>query len=472
MIADHLIQMIRESLGHIPTPGQETLIGKLTDFILDQHGNRIFVVKGFAGTGKTSLISALVKTLDMMKIKTLLLAPTGRAAKVFSGYAGKTAYTIHRKIYRQKSAGDAFGEFVVNKNLFSNMIIIVDEASMISDSLSEGSVFGSGRLLADLMSFVNEGLQCRLILIGDTAQLPPVGIVMSPALDRNQLALYMPVAGEFMLKDIVRQNKNSGILKNATLVRDHITHADFSAPTLQYKGMSEVAFINGIELTDILERAYQNYGTDDVIVLCRSNKRANQYNAGIRKQVLCREEELATGDLLMVVKNNYFWLKDQPDIEFVANGDIVKIVRISKYVERYGLRFALAWMNMVDYNIDFEAWIMLDALMSDSPSLGQEQNRKLYYDVFEDYSHLGSKSKQYKAVKEDPFFNAIQVKYAYAITCHKAQGGQWKTVIIDQGYLNAEKVDMEYLRWLYTAITRATDELYFVNFPKDFIEKE
>jgi exodeoxyribonuclease-5 len=448
------------------------LIKQLTGFILDPNANRIFVVKGFAGTGKTSLISALVKTLDLMKIKSLLLAPTGRAAKVFSGYAGKTAYTIHRKIYRQKSAGDGFGDFILNKNLFSNLVIIVDEASMISDSLSEGNAFGSGRLLADLMSFVNEGQNCRLILIGDTAQLPPVGIVISPALDRNQLAMYMPVAGEFMLTDIVRQNSDSGILQNATIVRNKITSSDLAAPSLKHKGMSDVAFISGNDLIDIIERCYRKYGTDEVIVLCRSNKKANQYNAGIRKQILFREDELSGGDLLMVVRNNYYWLKDKQELEFIANGDIVKILKIRKYTERYGFRFAYALLNLVDYDVEFEAWIMLDTLMADSPSLVQEDNHRFYNSVFEDYAHLGSKAKQYKAVKEDEFFNALQVKYAYAVTCHKAQGGQWKTVIIDQGFINSERVDLEYLRWLYTAITRASEELYFINFPKEFVSND
>ncbi|HLO59706.1 MAG TPA: AAA family ATPase [Bacteroidales bacterium] len=470
MIADHFIQQIRQNLGHVPTEGQEKLMKQLTEFILDPGSNRIFVVKGFAGTGKTSLISALVKTLDSMKIKSMLMAPTGRAAKVFSGYAGKNAFTIHRKIYRQKAAGDGFGEFVISKNLYSNLVLIVDEASMISDSLNEGTRFGSGRLLADLMQFVRDGANCKLILIGDTAQLPPVGIVVSPALDRNQLALYMPVAGEFLLRDIVRQNLDSGILHNATLVRNQITETNMSMPALEYKKYRDIFFIGGTELTDVMESAYNKYGIDDTIVLCRSNKRANQYNAGIRKQVLFREEELVPGDLLMIVKNNYYWIKDQPEIEFIANGDIVKILKIKKYEERYDYRFAYALMKLVDYDIEFEARIMLNALTADSPSMSQEDNRKLYYSVYEDYQHLNSKSKQYKAVKEDPFFNALQVKYAYAVTCHKAQGGQWKAVIIDQGFMKGENIDMEYLRWLYTAITRATEELYFVNFPKEFIK--
>ena len=470
MIADHLKQLIRQQLGYHPTAGQEILIGQLTDFIFNPKANRIFIVKGFAGTGKTSLISALVKTLEDIKVKTLLLAPTGRAAKVFSSYAGKNAFTIHRKIYRQKSAKDGFGEFVLNKNLYSNLIVIVDEASMISDSMSEGTVFGSGRLLADLMSFVNEGQNCKLVFIGDTAQLPPIGIIISPALDKNELSLYMPVAGEFQLTDIVRQNKDSGILRNATLVRNQITTDNLTLPRLLHHGLSDVAFVNGQEIIDILERVYNQYGIEEVIILCRSNKKSNQYNAGIRKQVLYREEELSSGDLLMVVKNNYFWLREQQDIEFIANGDIIRILKVRKYAERYGFRFAFVLMQLIDYNIEFEAWILMDTLTSDTASLSPEDNRRLYYSVNEDYSHLESRSKQYKAVKEDQFFNALQVKYAYAVTGHKAQGGQWKAVFIDQGYMNNERIDMEYLRWLYTAITRATDELYFVNFPVDFVE--
>jgi exodeoxyribonuclease-5 len=468
MLTDHINLLIRQNLGHNPTPGQEVLIKQLAEFVLDPQANKIFIVKGFAGTGKTTLISALVRTLEEIKVKTLLLAPTGRAAKVFSGYAAKNAFTIHRKIYRQKSAADGFGEFVLNKNLVNNLVVLVDEASMISDTLSDGSVFGSGRLLADLISFVNDGQNSRLILIGDTAQLPPVGIMLSPALDSHELSMYMPVAGESILTDIVRQNKDSGILQNATIVRNQITGGDLSIPSLQQHSLHDIRFIGGTDLVEIMERAYNKYGVEEVIVLCRSNKRANQYNDGIRKQVLYREEELSTGDLLMVVKNNYFWLKDQPQLDFIANGDVISVLKIRKYTERYGFRFAYALMHLVDYNIDFEAWIMLDTLTAGSASLGPDENKKLYFSVLEDYNHLNSRSKQYKAVKEDLFFNALQVKYAYAVTCHKAQGGQWKAVIIDQGYVTAERIDMEYLRWLYTAITRATVELYFVNFPEEF----
>jgi exodeoxyribonuclease-5 len=468
MLTDHIQTLIQQNLGHPPTPGQEELSGRLADYIFNPNANKVFIVKGFAGTGKTTLISALVKTLEEIKVKTLLLAPTGRAAKVFSSYAGKAAYTIHRKIYRQKSSNDGFGEFVLNKNLFNNSIILVDEASMISDTLSEETVFGSGRLLSDLLSFVNDGNNCRLILIGDTAQLPPVGIALSPALDKNELTLYLPVAGEAMLTDIVRQNKDSGILENATIVRNHITQNKLTIPRLRKGSFTDIRFIGGMELVELLEKAYSRYGKEEVIMLCRSNKKANQYNDGIRKQVLYREEELTSGDMLMVVRNNYFWLADQSEVDFIANGDIVRILKILKYEERYGFQFAMALLHLIDYDIDFEAWIMLDTLKVESAALGREDNYRLYQGVLKDYSHLTPRNKQYKAVKEDLFFNALQVKFSYAVTCHKAQGGQWKAVFIDQGYIQAEKVDLEYLRWLYTAITRATEELYFVNFAEDF----
>jgi exodeoxyribonuclease-5 len=464
-----MIPVITQNLGHKPTPGQDALIGQLADFIFDTGEKKAFIVKGYAGTGKTTLISALVKTLESVKLNTLLLAPTGRAAKVFSLYAGKPAYTIHRKIYRQKSSKDGFGPFVLNKNLFQNLIILIDEASMISNHLAEDAVFGSGRLLEDIISFVRDGRNCRLILIGDTAQLPPVGVTLSPALEKQSLAFYLPVYGEATLTDIVRQSGDSGILINATLVRNQINTGDFSIPAFRFSGLPDIHFISGDELIEAIESAYSHFGTEETIVLCRSNKRANQYNNGIRKQVLYREEELATGDLLMVVKNNYFWLAENADIEFIANGDIVQVVRIHKYTERYEFRFAYASLRMVDYDMEFEAWILLDALNAETASLNSADHKKLYYNVLEDFMHIESRTKRNNMVKEDPFFNALQVKYAYAVTCHKAQGGQWKVVFIDQGYINKEKIEVEYLRWLYTALTRASTALYLVNFPAEFM---
>jgi len=468
MLKDHLISMTRQFLGHQPTSGQEQMIAKMADFIFDDYGKSAFILKGFAGTGKTTMISALVKTLGEMQIKTLLLAPTGRAAKVFSSYAGKPAYTIHRKIYRQKSSKDGFGTFALNRNLSGNLVIMVDEASMISNSYSEDSIFGTGRLLEDLITFVKDGSKCKLILIGDTAQLPPVGITLSPALDRAEITGSIEVTGEFTLTDIVRQTLNSGILLNATTIRNQITDQVFSVPVLKHAGMTDIRFTDGNSLPELLDRTFREYGIEENIVLCRSNKKANQYNMGIRKMVLFREEELEPGDLLMVVKNNYHWITGNAEIEFIANGDIVELLKVKKYTDRYGFRFAYAALRMVDYGVDFEAWILLDTLASETASLGSEDNRKLYYSVLEDYSEIESRSKQFKKVKEDPFFNALQVKYAYAVTCHKAQGGQWKAVYIDQGYVPKDRIDLEYLRWLYTAVTRATRELYLVNFPKEY----
>jgi exodeoxyribonuclease-5 len=467
MLKNHLISMIRQNLGHPPTAGQQELIGHLADFIMDEN-TRAFIVKGYAGTGKTTLVSALVRTLENLEVRTLLLAPTGRAAKVFSAYAGKSAYTIHRKIFRQRSSRDGFGTFVLNKNLFSHMVILVDEASMISNALMEDSVFGSGRVLEDLISFVRDGVKCKLVLIGDTAQLPPVGISLSPALDRSELSAYIPVAGEYTMTDIVRQSAHSGILTNATVLRNLITDQNYVIPVFEHSGLQDIRFVRGNELTEILDVSYRKYGVDENIVLCRSNKKANVYNAGIRKQVLFREEELEPGDLLMVVKNNYHWVSGKPEIEFIANGDIVELLKVRKYTERYGFRFAYATLKLVDYQVEFEAWIVLDTLTSESAALSKEDNKKLFYSILEDQSHIKSRTRQYKLVKEDPFFNALQVKYAYAITCHKSQGGQWKAVYIDQGYISKERIDLEYLRWLYTAVTRATEELYLVDFPAEF----
>lgn len=467
MLKDHLISQIRIHLGHPPTPGQEQLIDRLAGFLLDQSGHQAFIVKGYAGTGKTTLISALVKTAEQMNQKSLLLAPTGRAAKVFSAYSGKTAFTIHRKIYRQKSSTDGFGTFSLNKNLYSNLLVLVDEASMISNNLAEDSGFGSGRLLEDLISYIKDGAGCKLILIGDTAQLPPVGTELSPALDKTLLNGLIRVSGEYVLTDIVRQGEKSGILYNATEIRRLITGEKMRMPAFKRQGYPDIRMVSGNELPEILENCYNKYGVEDSIVLCRSNKKANQYNAGIRKQILFREEELEAGDLLMVVRNNYHWVSGNPDLEFIANGDILKLIRVKKYEERYGFRFAYAALRLVDFEIDFEAWILLDTLSSETAAITSDDNRKLYNGVLEDYGHIGSRSGQYKLVKKDPFFNALQVKYAYAVTCHKAQGGQWKSVFVDQGFVNKERSDLEYLRWIYTAVTRATDELYLVNFPEE-----
>ncbi|MBN1159383.1 MAG: AAA family ATPase [Bacteroidales bacterium] len=470
MLQKHFIRLIWQNLPHDPTQGQAVLVDILAGYIFSGNNRNAMIVKGYAGTGKTSVIGALVKTLDKAGMKTVLLAPTGRAAKVFSGYAGKAACTIHRKIYVQKSSKDGFGVFILGKNLHKDTIFLVDEASMISNNKSEDSVFGTGRLLDDLIRYVSTGINCKLILIGDTAQLPPVGIVLSPALQKNEISVYYPESDEYTLKEVVRQAQDSGILLNATLIRNQINAGQNTIPVLKHRNLPDVHITYGNELAESIENAYGHYGTEDTIVVCRSNKRANQYNSGIRKQVLFREEELSEGDLLMVVKNNYFWLNDRQDIGFIANGELVRVLKIMRYIDRYGFRFCYVRLHLIDYLIDFESWILLDTLMAESPSLPEADNRRLFNSILEDFEHVKPKRKQYSMVREDQFFNALQVKFAYAVTCHKAQGGQWKAVFIDQGFIKPESVDKEYLRWLYTAITRATEELYLVNFPDCFLE--
>ncbi len=442
----------------------------MADFVLSREGNQVMVVKGYAGTGKTSIISALVRTLEELSHKTLLLAPTGRSAKVFSSYAGRPAFTIHKKIYRQRSAKDIMGRFVLAPNLLRDTTFLVDEASMISNSRSEDAFFGSGRLLDDLITFVRQGVRCKLVLIGDTAQLPPVGTLMSPALDLSFMAGYFEQRREEILTDIVRQTYDSGILHNATIVRNMICSGNPGPFRLAYRHFKDVHFINGGEMTEVLEEAYRHFGVEETVVICRSNRKANQYNAGIRRQVLFREEELNKGDLLMVVRNNYHWLPEKQEADFIANGDIFRVAAILDHADRFGFRFAYLKLQQLDHTSGFECWILLDTLMTEQAALGREDMLRLFNAVAEDYSHLKSRAKISLAVREDPFFNALQVKYAFAVTCHKAQGGQWKAVLVDQGHVNPLQPDMEYLRWLYTAVTRATDELYMVNFPADLVE--
>ncbi|MFP4022987.1 MAG: ATP-dependent RecD-like DNA helicase [Thiohalospira sp.] len=469
MLKDHIKNKILDELKLNPTKGQADLIDKLASFILSDDPNLIFLLKGYAGTGKTTIISALVKAFRSFKIKSVLLAPTGRAAKVLSSYAKKNAYTIHKKIYRQKSAKDGFGVFVLDTNLHSQTFFIVDEASMISNSSADISIFGSGRLLDDLIHYVYNQKNCKLILIGDTAQLPPVGIDISPALDKKQLASFHLNVIEHQLSEVLRQVEDSGVLLNATKIRNLMLNENYQFPKLELNHADDIQRITGNELIEIITDSYDKYGIEDTIIITRSNKRANQYNKGIRNQILWYEEEIAVGDLLMVVKNNYFWMEDNDKIDFIANGDIGEIVQIKKYEERYGFRFADIVLRLIDFgDLEIECKIILDTLDINSAALSSDDNKKLFYSVLEDYQHLKTKKQQYQAVKEDEFFNALQVKFSYAITCHKAQGGQWKNVFIDHGYLKDEMLDKEYFRWLYTAFTRPVEKLYLVNFNKNF----
>jgi len=469
MLKDHIKNIILEKLKFKPTNDQKELIDGLSDFILDNDSYQILLIKGFAGTGKTTIIGALVNSFKKLRIKSVLMAPTGRAAKVLSSYSKKAAYTVHKKIYRQKSSKDGFGMFALDKNLHSNTFFMVDEASMISNHSPDGSVFGTGRLLDDLIQFVYNNKACKLILIGDVAQLPPVGIDVSPALDAKQLESYGMRVKEYSLKEVVRQKENSGVLYNATNIRNLLTSKEYTFPKLEVERRSDIERVLGDELIETISDAYDKYGYEDTMIITRSNKRANLYNKGIRQQILWREEEISTGDFLMVVKNNYFWLDDNDTIDFIANGDIAEILKITKYQERYGFRFADVTLRFIDYgDLEIECKIILDTLDINSAALSSDDNKKLFYEAMEDYKNLKTRGKQYEAVRKDEFYNALQVKFAYAITCHKAQGGQWKNVFIDHGYINEETMDREYLRWLYTAFTRPTEKLFLINFNKKF----
>jgi len=474
MIKKHIKSEIIRNLGKLPTKGQEELCEKLAEFVSESDSDAVFVLKGYAGTGKTTMLSSLVKTFEQFKFKSVLLAPTGRAAKVLSGYTGHSAFTIHKNIYRQQSSSDGMGRFVLNKNMFKDAFIIVDEASMVPNTNVESSIFGSGRLLEDLIEYVYSGSNCRLILVGDTAQLPPVGLDVSPALSKNELDSYDRIVYEFELTDVVRQDHNSGILFNATLIRNLITSEYFSPGyfKLQCEGFEDVRKLSGADLIEEISTCYNRFGLFETIVVTRSNKRANKFNEGIRSTILYKEADISVGDLMMVVKNNYFWLQENEAIDFIANGDIAEIIAIYKYEELYGFRFANVSLRLIDYpDIEIDCKIILDTITIESASLTSEQNRKLYDAVSEDYLDIRSKKKRWEKIKENPYFNALQVKFAYAVTCHKAQGGQWKAVFVDQGYLTEEMLNIEFLRWLYTAFTRPTERLYLVNFNKEFFKE-
>lgn len=473
MIKNHIRSEIIKNLGKPPTKGQEELSGSLAEFVSEPDPDAVFILRGYAGTGKTTMLSSLVKALASLKFRSVLLAPTGRAAKVLGGYSGQNAYTIHKCIYRQQTASDGMGRFMLNKNLYKDTFFIIDEASMISNTSAEFSVFGSGRLLEDLIEFVYTGSNCRLILVGDTAQLPPVGLDVSPALSKNELELYDRRIYDFELTDVIRQDLNSGILYNATLIRELINSGDYFAGFfhLELESFDDIRRLGGGDLIEEISTCYDRFGIFETIVITRSNKRANKFNEGIRSTILYKEAEISKGDLLMVVKNNYFWIDENEKIDFIANGDIAEIVGISKFEELYGFRFANVSLKLVDYpDIEIDCKILLDALNIESAALSPEQNRKLFEAVAEDYMDIRNKKKRWEKIRENPYFNALQVKFAYAVTCHKAQGGQWKAVFVDQGYLTEDMLNIEFLRWLYTAFTRPTERLYLVNFNKEFFE--
>jgi exodeoxyribonuclease-5 len=474
MLKKHISLSICKELKFEPTTDQKFAIDELSDYLTSSKNDSIFLLKGYAGTGKTTLVSAIVASLAEMEIKTVLLAPTGRAAKVLSYYCKQSAHTIHKKIYRQKSLTDGFGVFNLDRNLSRDTIFLVDEASMISNYSHEATTFGSGCLLDDLVDYVSAGMNCRLILIGDVAQLPPIGIDVSPALDPKELeSCYNFAVKEVVLTQVVRQAEESGILKNATELRRMLDEGDSGYPQLETERFPDIVRISGGELIEEISSAHCKYGLEETMVLSRSNKRANQYNQGIRNSILYREDEITVGDYLMVVKNNYFWTADVKEIDFIANGDIVEIVRIGKHVELYGYRYVEVSLRFPDYkDLELDTMVMLDTLSIESASLAYEDSKKLFFTIGEDYADMPSKKKRYEKVRDNKFFNALQVKFAYAITCHKAQGGQWSAVFVDQGYITEDMLNREFYRWLYTALTRATDKLYLVNFKKDFFPNE
>lgn len=464
--------LILVKLGHDPTPGQKEMIDSLAEFVSNSESDRLFLLKGYAGTGKTSAISALVKVLDELKIKFVLLAPTGRAAKVLSNQSGKPASTIHKKIYRQQAVADGASRFSLDRNLSKNTVFIVDEASMISNMPQDHSVFGSGYLLSDLIEYVLGGFNCKLIISGDTAQLPPVGLQVSPALDKEELSLFGMEVIEKELKEVVRQSLDSGILLNATAIRNRILE---DSPTgfwhLKMKKIQDVIQLGGDQLIEEISNCYNRIGMEETIVITRSNKRANLFNEGIRRTILYQEDQISKGDLLMIVKNNYHWSKQLEELDFIANGDIAEIIRIKKQEERYGFHFANVVIRLIDYqDLEIECKILLETLSAEAPALTSEENKQLFEAISEDYEEIRNKRERWKKIREDPYFNALQVKYSYAVTCHKAQGGQWKVVFLDHGYLTAEMIDREFLRWFYTAFTRAEEKLYLVNFHKEFFE--
>ncbi len=473
MLQDHIQEQIIRNLGFPPTQGQKILAGKLSVFISSDERDSVFLLKGYAGTGKTSMLRALVRSLELFKFKTVLLAPTGRAAKVLTSYTGRSAYTIHKWIYRQQSSSDGMGRFKLDKNLMKDCFFVVDEASMISNELAEGSVFGSGRLLDDLYEYVYSGHNCRLIVVGDTAQLPPVGMDISPALDPEELELYGLQVREHELKEVVRQEQNSGILYNATSIRELLTDETGNQSYFPVKtsGFRDIIPISGGDLIDKIAACYDRYSEEQTMVITRSNKRAIKFNQGIRSAILYKESEITTGDLLMVVKNNYFWKPEDEKIDFIANGDIVRIKAIYRYEQLYGFRFADVSLQFIDYDdVEIDCKIFLDTLIMESASMDREESLRLFRSVAEDYQDIRNKKKRWEKIRNNAYFNALQVKFAYAVTCHKAQGGQWDAVFVDQGYLTEEMINREYLRWMYTAFTRPGKELYLVNFNKEFFE--
>jgi len=474
MLKKYISNLIIGEIKFEPTDCQREMADKLSEFITSNSPNIVFLLKGYAGTGKTTALSALVKVLDTLQTKTVLLAPTGRASKVLSRYSGKPATTIHKKIYRQKTGSDGLGKFLLDRNLHKNTIFIVDEASMISNNPQENNIFGSGNLLADLVEYVMSGDNCRMILSGDTAQLPPVGFSVSPALEEEELKYFDLEVIKCELTQVVRQALKSGILENATTIRNLLDAEQTEGYwKINTQGFNDIVRIGGADLIEEISNCFNKFGIDETIVVTRSNKRANKFNEGIRRSVLYREEQISTGDLVMSVKNNYHWAKQCEEIDFIANGDIAEVVRIRKFEEKYGFHFVNVTLRLIDYkDIEIDCKIILDTLTMETPSLTQADQKRLFEEISLDYPDVRNRRALWEKIRENEYFNALQVKFSYALTCHKSQGGQWKAVFLDHGYLLEEMIDREYLRWAYTAFTRPTERLYLVNFNKEFFEGE
>ena len=474
MSASLFYSVLQKKFPFKPTVKQDIFFQQIAEFITNSHKDEIFVLKGYAGTGKTTVISTIVNNLIEINKRYVLLAPTGRAAKVIANYSSKPAFTIHKKIYFPKKTSGGGVSFTLQPNKHKNTIFFIDESSMISDVNTESKLYENGSLLDDLISYVYSGDNCKMILLGDTAQLPPVQLDISPALDTDTLSLhYNKDVFSIEFDEVMRQEENSGILYNATELRELLKDVFFDSFKFNLKGFKDIVRLSdGYDIQDAINSAYSNYSIEDTAFIVRSNKRANQYNQQIRTKILDKESELSTGDFLMVVKNNYFWLKDSDEAGFIANGDIIEVLDIRNIKELYGFKFANVKIRMVDYpdQKPYETVLLLDTISSESPSLSYEESNRLYEEVMKDYENETTKYKKFQKVKENEYFNALQVKFSYAITCHKSQGGQWNTVFIEQPYL-PNGIDKDYIRWLYTAMTRAKDKLYLIGFKdENFVE--
>ncbi|MFT5754384.1 MAG: ATP-dependent exoDNAse (exonuclease V) alpha subunit [Flavobacterium sp.] len=467
MTSNLFYKLLRDNFPFEPTLKQDIFFQKVADFVINSSNNELFVLKGYAGTGKTTVISTIVNQLKNVNQKYLLLAPTGRAAKVISNYSQKPAFTIHKKIYFPKKSSGGGVSFTLQPNKFTNTVFIIDEASMISDTNQESKLYENGSLLDDLLSFVDSGKNCKIIFVGDTAQLPPVNLDVSPALNIDSLSLhYNKNVHHIELDEVMRQEEDSGILFNATELREILKSHFIDTYKFNLNGFKDIVRLqDGYDIQDAIQEAFSNYGLEETAFIVRSNKRANQYNEQIRSKILGKENEISSGDYMMVVKNNYFWLKDSDEAGFIANGDIIEVLEIRNIKDLYGFKFATVKIRMVDYpnQIPFDTILLLDTIKSESPSLTYEESNKLYQEVMLDYEDETTKYKKFQKVKNNEYFNALQVKFSYAITCHKSQGGQWNTVFIEQPYL-PNGIDKDYIRWLYTAMTRAKEKLYLIGF--------